>query len=173
MRRPTTASIVWFIGGVVTTVAGLIGLVAWRVKMEMRWPPPRSDRTAGPVAISPTWSVALEEKPSNPVLAEYDYRLLVYASGDRDGEYRGTVDLRPNSGGRTYLCLYVLSAPRRLPLLQVDDRIETTVVDLLTARRLRDIPAGYQQRFVGAFVEEAYPLRFIPAAIEPDCPADR
>jgi hypothetical protein len=163
----------WFIGGAITTVTGLIGLLAWRVQREMRWPPPHSDRTVGPVAISPTWSVVLEEKPSNPILAEYDYRLLVYASGDRDGQYRGTVNLVPNAGGRTYLCLYLLSAPRRLPLLQVDDRSETSIVDLVTARRIPNVPPDYHRQFLGAFVEEAYPLRFIPAAIESDCPANR
>jgi hypothetical protein len=165
--------IAWFAGGVVTTVASLVGWIAWRVQMDMRWPPTRSDRTVGPVAISPRWSVVLEEKPLNPILAEYDYRLLVYASGERDGEYRGTVNLAINAGGRTYLCLYMLTASRRLPLLQIDDRVETSIVDLMTAQRLAEIPAGYDRRFVGAFVEAAYPLRFIPAAIEPDCPDNR
>ncbi len=163
----------WFIGGAVSTVAGLVGLIAWRVQREMQWPPPRSDRTVGPVAISPQWAVALEEKPLNPILAEYDYRLLLYASGDRDGEYRGTVNLMTNAGGRTYLCLYTLTAPRRVTLLQVDDRVETSVVDLVTARRVQEVPADYHRQFLGAFVEEAYPLRFVSAAITPDCPSNR
>ncbi len=119
------------------------------------------------------WSVVLEEKQLNPVLAEYDYRLLIYASGDRDGEYRGTVNLVINPGGRTYLCLYMLTAPRRLPLLQVDDRVETSVVNLVTARRIPEVPPGYHREFLGAFVEEAYPLRFVSAAITPTCPTNR
>lgn len=173
MRFLSASGIAWFSGGVVTTIASLVGWIAWRVQMEMRWPPPRSDRTVGPVAISPMWSVVLEEKQLNPVLAEYDYRLLIYASGDRDGEYRGTVNLVINPGGRTYLCLYMLTAPRRLPLLQVDDRVETSVVNLVTARRIPEVPPGYHREFLGAFVEEAYPLRFVSAAITPTCPTNR
>lgn len=173
MRFPSQSSIAWFVGGAMATVAGLIGLIALRLQREMRWPPPHSDQTVGPVAISPIWSIVLEEKPLNPILAEYGYRLLVYASGDRDGEYRGTVDLIINAGGRTYLCLYMLSVPRRLPLLEVDDRVETSIVDLTGARRLESAPSGYRRRFLGAFVEEAYPLRFVSAAITPDCPTER
>ncbi len=122
---------------------------------------------------APWWSVILEERPVHPFLAEYDYRLQVFYSEDRYGEYRGTVDLVINPGGRTFLCLYSLTAANRAPLLEVADRLETSIVDLQAHRRLPRAPKGYKRRFVGAFVEEAYPLRFVPAQIEPICPSDR
>jgi hypothetical protein len=76
-------------------------------------------------------------------------------------------------GGRTFLCLYSLTATDRAPLLEVADRMETSIVDLQAHRRLPRAPKGYERRFVGAFVEEAYPLRFVPAQIESTCPSDR
>jgi len=51
--------------------------------------------------------------------------------------------------------------------------VETSVVDLQARRRLTRAPQGYERRFVGAFVEEAYPLRFVSAQIDPTCPSDR
>jgi len=137
------------------------------------WAPPLDWRTVGPVALSPRWSVILEERPAHPFLAEYDYRLQVFYSEDRAGEYRGTVDLIPNSGGRTFLCLFTLTAVDRGPVLEVADRVVTSIVDLQAVRRLPNAPAGYERRFIGAFVEEGVPLRFVPAQIEPRCPPDR
>ena len=90
----------------------------------------------------------LEERPTHPFLAEYDYRLQVFYSEDRYGEYRGTVDLVTNPGGRTFLCLY---APADgAPLLEVADGMETSIIEAA--------PAGHERHFVGAFVEEAVPL---------------
>jgi len=51
--------------------------------------------------------------------------------------------------------------------------METSIVDLRAHRRLPTVPTGYERRFVGAFVEAAYPLRFVSAQIEPTCPSDR
>ena len=76
-------------------------------------------------------------------------------------------------GGRTFLCLYSLTATDQAPLLEVADWMETSIVDLQGHRRLLRAPPGYERRFVGAFVEEAYPLRFVPAQIDPTCPSDR
>jgi len=75
--------------------------------------------------------------------------------------------------GRTVLCLYSLTAADRAPLLEVADQIGTTIMDLQAQPRLGRAPNGYERRFLGAFVEEAYPLRFVPAQIEPRCPPDR
>ena len=75
-------------------------------------------------------------------------------------------------GGRTFLCLYSLTATDRAPLLEVADRMETSIVDLQGHRRLPRTPKGYERRFVGAFVEEAYPLRFVPSEIESTCLLD-
>ncbi len=150
-----------------------VGFRAWHDPALRTWTPPRDWDTVGPVAISPRWSVLLEERGTHPFLAEYDYRLQVFHSDDRYGEYRGTVDLMTNPGGRTSLCLYSLTAADRSPLLEVADRMETSIVDLQARRRLPSAPKGYERRFVGAFVEEAYPLRFVPAEIDPTCPPDR
>jgi hypothetical protein len=97
----------------------------------------------------------------------------VFYSEDRYGEYRGTVDLDTNPGGRTFLCLYALTAADRAPLLEVADRIETSIVDLQAHRRVASDPEGYERRFLGALVEEAPPLRFVSSQIEPTCPSDR
>ena len=59
-------------------------------------------------------------------------------------------------GGRTFLCLYSLTAADRPPLLEVADRMETAIVPRA--------PKEYERCFVGAFVEEAYPST---------CPSDR
>jgi hypothetical protein len=173
MRLPAAATIAWFVAGIAAAFGALRGFALWQIESEMQWPSSKSDRVVGPIAISPEWSVVLEERPMHPFLAEYEYRLRLYASDRRDGAYRGMVELLPNTGGRTYLCLYALLAPGSPPLLQVDGRDESSFVDLGAARRTDEPPPGYRARFVGAFVEEAYPLRFIPAAIQPACPTSR
>jgi len=170
----STARLEWFLGSALILLVAQLGFVAWQDSAVWTWTPPREFwRAVGPVAISPWWSVILEERPTHPFLAEYDYRLQVFYSEARYGEYRGTVDLTINPGGRTFLCLYSLTATDRAPLLEVADRMETSIVDLQAHRRLPRAPQGYERRFVGAFVEEAYPLRFVPAQIEPLCPPDR
>jgi hypothetical protein len=165
--------VAWFLGGALSVVAVGLGLAAWQVESLQTWKPPKDANSVGPVAILPRWSVTLEERGRHPFLAEYDYRLRVFTSEDREGEYRGTVDLLPNSGGRTFLCLFTLTSPDRTPLLEVADRIESSIVDLQSLRRLSEAPKGYERRFVGAFVEVAQPLRFVSAEIQPTCPSDR
>ncbi len=171
MRR--IAPLEWFLGSALTILAAQLGFGAWHDHSLRSWEPPHDWRTVGPVALSPRWSVILEERPAHPFLAEYDYRLQVFHSEDRAGEYRGTVDLIPNPGGRTFLCLYSITAADRAPLLEVADRMETSIVDLDAHRRLPMTPRGYERRFLGAFVEESYPLRFVSAQTEPTCSADR
>ncbi len=158
--------IAWFVAyyATVLTVAVSCGVLLF---------PSRDWTSAGPVAISPRWSVTLEERAMHPFLAEYYYRLRLFTGRPRDGQYWGTVDLRPNGGGRTWLCLYLLTAPNRGPLLEVDDRMEISVVDLAARRLMPAIPEGYERVFVGEFVEESYPLRFVPSRIEPACPRNR
>ena len=167
------ARLEWFLGSALLLLVAQLGVRAWQQPPVPTWIPPRDWDTAGPVAISPVWSVILEERRTHPFLAEYDYRLQVFYSEKRYGEYRGTVDLVTNPGGRTFLCLYSLTATDQAPLLEVADRMETSIVDLQGHRRLLRAPPGYERRFVGAFVEEAYPLRFVPSQIESTCPSDR
>jgi len=167
------ARLEWFLGSALTLLAAQVGFGAWHDHSLRSWEPPAEWRTVGPVALSPRWSVVLEERLTHPFLAEYDYRLQVFHSEDRYGEYRGTVDLVTNPGGRTFLCLYLLTAADRAPLLEVADRIETSIVDLQAHRRLASGPEGYERRFVGAFVEEAPPLRFVSSQIESTCPSER
>ncbi len=170
----STARLEWFLGSALILLVAQLGFVAWQDPAVGTWTPPRDFwRTVGPVAISPWWSVILEERPTHPFLAEYEYRLQIFHSEGRDGGYRGTVDLIPNSGGRTFLCLFTLTAVDRAPVLEVADRVVTSIVDLRGLRRLPHTPPGYERRFVGAFVEEALPLRFVPSQIEPLCPPDR
>ena len=168
-----TARLEWFLGSALTLLAAQVGFAAWHDHSLPSWNRPHVWTTVGPVAISPPWSVLLEERGTHPFLAEYDYRLQIFYSGDRYGEYRGTVDLATNAGGRTSLCLYALTAADRPLLLEIADRMETTIVDLQAHRPLARAPNGYERRFLGAFVEEAYPLRFVPAQIEPRCPPNR
>jgi len=108
------ARLEWFLGSALILLAAQLGFAAWH------------DHSAGPVPISPPWSVP---------------------------------------GGRTFLCLYSLTAADRPPLLEVADRMETSIVPRA--------PKGYERCFVRAFVEEAYPLRFVPSRIESTCPSDR
>jgi len=169
----STARLEWFLGGALILLVAQLGFGAAQDPAVPTWTPPPEWRTVGPVAISPLWSVILEERPAHPFLAEYDYRLQVFYSENRFGEYHGTVDLMVNPGGRTFLCLYSLTAADRAPLLEVADRMETSIVDLQAHRRLASARQGYERRFLGAFVEEAPPLRFVPAQIEPTCPPDR
>jgi hypothetical protein len=169
----TRSRVAWFLGGAFSVVAVLLGLAVWQTQSLMQWKPPREYGSVGPVAISPRWSVVLEEKASHPYLAEYDYRLRVFTSEDREGEYHGTVNLLPNSGGRTFLCLFTLTSPNLAPLLEVADRMESSIVDLQSLRRLPETPNGYERHFIGAFVEVAQPLRFVPAEIQSDCPSNR
>lgn len=169
----STARLEWFLGSALILLVAQFGFAAWPDHSLPTWKPPDVWATVGPVAISPRWSVLLEERSIHPFLAEYDYRLQVFFSEERYGEYRGTVDLVINPGGRTFLCLYSLTAADRPPLLEVADRVETSIVDLQARRRLPSIPLGYERQFVGAFVEEAQPLRFVPSQIEPTCPSDR
>ncbi len=169
----STARLEWFLGSALILLVAQLGFVAWQDRGIRTSTPPRDGRTVGPVAISPWWSVILEERPTHPFLAEYEYRLQIFHSEGRDGGYRGTVDLIPNSGGRTFLCLFALTAVDRAPVLEVADRVVTSIVDLQGLRRLPNTPPGYERRFVGAFVEEAQPLRFVPSQIEPLCPPDR
>jgi len=169
----STARLEWFLGSALILLVAQLGFVAWQDPGVRTSTPPRDWRTVGPVAISPWWSVILDERPTHPFLAEYEYRLQIFHSEGRDGEYRGTVDLIPNSGGRTFLCLFALTAVDRAPVLEVADRVVTSIVDLQGLRRLPNTPPGYERSFVGAFVEEAQPLRFVPSQIEPLCPPDR
>ena len=169
----STARLEWFLGSALMLLVAQFGLRVSHDPALPTWTPQRTWETVGPVAISPRWSVVLEERLTHPLLAEYDYRLQVFYSEARYGEYRGTVDLMINPGGRTFLCLYSLTAADRAPFLEVVDRMETSIVDLQAHRRLPTVPTGYGRRFVGAFVEAAYPLRFVSAQIEPTCPSDR
>ncbi len=170
-----TSRLAWILGGGFTILGAGVGLVAWyfypipipALQLFPDW------RSAGPVAVSLRWSVILEEKPIHPFLAEYDYRLRIFASEGREGWYHGTVDLITNAGGRTFLCLYLLTMADRPTLLEAEDRMESSIVDLRALRRVDSVPIGYERRFLGAFVEEAQPLRFVPAQIEPACPPGR
>jgi hypothetical protein len=150
----STARLEWFLGSALLLLAAQLGFAAWQDHSLPTWKHSDDWRTVGPVAISPGWSVKLEERPIHPFLAEYDYRLQVFYSEDRYGEYRGTVDLVTNPGGRTFLCLYALTLADRGPLLEVADRMEASIVDLEALRRLPAAPDVYERRFVGAFVEE-------------------
>jgi hypothetical protein len=163
----------WFLLGALAVMSALFARVGAETWALMSWPPTGDGNRVGPVAISPQWSVVLEEKGTHPFLAEYDYRLRVFSSGTREGEYHGVVDLIPNGGGRTWLCLYLLTAANLPTLLEVDDRMETSIVDLQGLQQLPHVPNGYARRFVGAFVEESIPLRFVSSLIEPTCPPDR
>jgi hypothetical protein len=169
----TRSQIAWFLGGALCVIAVALGVVAWQFRSLRNWQPPKDWSPVGPIAVSPRWSIMLEQKARHPFLAEYDYRLRVFSSKGREGDYRGTIDLLPNSGGRTFLCVSSLTAAGREPILEVADRMDTSIVDLEDLRRLPSAPIGYERRFIGAFVEVAAPLRFVPSQIDPTCPLDR
>lgn len=174
LQMTIRARLSWFLAGLGTTVAAAVGVLAWRsYSLERWWKPPTEWSRIGPVAVSPRWSVALDERVSHPFLAEYDYQLQIYESQDRDGRHHGTVTLFPNSGGRTYLCLYAHTAPGSEPILELSDRLEPSFVDLRGSRRLSGVPKGYDRRFLGSFQEVAAPLRFVPANVQPACPTER
>lgn len=99
----TRSPLAWFVGGGVTGIAMLFGFVQWGYDLFPNWPPLKNVTTVGPVAVSPRWSVILEEKSIHPYLAEYEYRLRAFRSERRDGEYIGTIELPINAGGRTFL----------------------------------------------------------------------
>jgi hypothetical protein len=168
------ARLSWFLAGAGAAVATALGVLAWRFyTIDRWWRPPTEWSSIGPIAVSPRWSVVLEEKGRHPFLAEYDYQLQVYKSHDRDGTHHGSVTLLPNSGGRTYLCVYVLTGPRDELVLELGDRVEASFVDLSGLRRLREGPSNYKRRYLGSFQEEAAPLRFVPATVQSTCPTDR
>lgn len=169
----TWARIRWFLGGAFAVIAVGLGVVAWQWWSLRDWHPAKDWRIIGPIAVSSQWSVALAERPSHPFLAEYDYRLEIFTSEGREGRHYGTVDLLPNTGGRTFLCLYTLSAPGQPLLLALADRMDTSIVDPQALRRLAHVPVGYEARFLGAFVEEALPLRFVSPGVKATCPAAR
>jgi len=165
-----TSRIVWFVGGALAAIALSIGFVAWSFHRMPSSEPSEEWRTAGPVAVSSQWSVLLEEQESHPFLAEYNYRLRVFFSDDRDGEPRGTVDLHGNTGGRTSLCLYRLTSPGGEVRVEVVDRIERSIVDLDELKLLPDVPRATERLFLGEFLESAPPLRFVPARPDSVCP---
>jgi hypothetical protein len=114
--------------------------------------------------------VILEERAIHPFLAEYDYRLQVFASDERDGGFRGTVDLRTNPGGRTHLCLFSLTSSSGAFLLEVVDRNQASLVDLEALSLVADTSLTPERLFLGSFAEDAPPLRFLPPEAGFSCP---
>jgi hypothetical protein len=144
--------------------------LAFAVWESYNWEPSDDWRRAGPVAVSPRWSIALEEQSSHPFLAEYNYRLRVFANDERRGEQRGTVDLHPNTGGRTHLCLFSLTSSTGMFFLEIRDRNQSSLIDLESLSLVSVPPVASERHLLGEFVEDSPPLRFLPAGAESSCP---
>lgn len=130
----------------------------------------------GPVAVGDGYSIELMTRCSSPIgMAEYDQRLEVYGGTTRKGDSLGTVDLFPNTGGRTHSLVYTYTGDNGHRMAQIQDRYGIEDIDLV-ARVVTNHAGGdntsrsgvspHPKRvYVGTYSGEAYPLKFVPPAI--------
>ncbi len=135
----------------------------------------------GIVAVGNGYSVQLLTHNSSPIgMAEYDQRLEIFGGTERDGKRLGTIDLFPNTGGRTCSLIYTYITKSGQRRVQIQDRFGIDDVDLATLKKTNpgDTGEGGSSRsnvdpvptrqFVGTYSEEAYPLKFVPPSILPE-----
>jgi hypothetical protein len=101
--------------------------------------------------------------------AEYYYRVRRYPVAGADTGSMRPVDIAPNGGGKTDLCLYRVTAPSGALFLEFVDRMERSFVDLESFSEVPLLPTASTRQFLGEFVDGWSP-RFVPAAPFKDCP---
>jgi len=193
----------WFALGAAAMFA--IGPVehAWRMRcsegqIDENW------ESVGPIAISPIWAFSFAQLPSHPFLAEYSNRVQLFRNADaRTGKLVGEFPLSPNSGGRTYIGVYIARSQNGDPLFlefvqehmtrawqreptssdpnfyEARDRIVLDSLELITDESGPSTSAP--ENLIGHIDGEASPLRFTPArwpslpksAAQPGNEADR
>ncbi len=125
----------------------------------------------GIIGVGDGYSVQLLTCCSSPVgMAEYDQKLEVYAGDSRNGKLTGTVDLHPNTGGRTHVKLYTLKGEdgkRRVVLVgnfgDCEVHLETRTVS--QGAGTKKTSAVSESIFLGTWSAEAQPFKFIPASV--------
>jgi len=150
---------------------GIVGLISTFVfgHVDSEW-------VSGPViGVGDGYSIALETRCSSPIgFAEYDQRLRVYSSGKdgRTGKELGTVELFPNTGGRTHSLVYTYRGEDGRQRVQIQERSVMDDVDLTVPKTtnvsgaiLTGVQSGKSRIFVGTYSGESYPLKFVPATI--------
>jgi hypothetical protein len=158
------------------TILGMIGLTVFHFVSAFFFGRVNADWHSGPVVgVGDGFAIALETRCSSPVgFAEYDQRLRVYSSGKdgRTGKEIGTVELFPNTGGRTHSLVYAYRGDDGRQRVQIQERSVMDDVDLTVpaATNVKDGILGHvapakSRVFVGTFSGESYPLKFLPAAI--------
>lgn len=166
-----------FVG--ITLLCAVLGMIGWGIvdfvsafvfgHVDSEW-------QSGPViSVGDGYSIALETRCSSPVgFAEYDQRLRVYSSGKdgRSGRETGTVDLFPNTGGRTRSLVYAYRGDDGRQRVQIQERSVMDDVDLTVPRTtnvsggiLTGVEPAKSRIFVGTYSGESYPLKFVPATI--------
>ena len=151
---------------VVISGAAAVLLLAAAIGWDYRW------QASGRVHVSPRWSIALEQRPIGTPFAEYYYRVQRFSRDGRDTSNLKPVELAPNGGGQTDLCLYRITTPAGRLVLEFVDRMEQSFVDAESFSRVDAVPPGSDRQFVGEFLE-ASPLTFVPAAPNNRCPHER
>ncbi|MCP5541009.1 MAG: hypothetical protein H7A52_12775 [Akkermansiaceae bacterium] len=130
----------------------------------------------GAVAVGDSYSIELLTRCSSPIgMAEYDQRLEVYGGTTRDGKSLGTIDLFPNTGGRTHSLVYTYTDDSGRRMVQIQDRYGIEDIDMVTRvvtnhaggdNTSRSGVSPHPKRvFVGTYSGEAYPLKFVAPAI--------
>ena len=159
-----------FIG--MTLLCTVLGMIGWGIVDFVS----ASEWQSGPViSVGDGYSIALETRCSSSVgFAEYDQRLRVYSSGKdgRSGKETGTVELFPNTGGRTHSLVYSYRANDGRQRVQIQERSVMANVDLTVPKTtnvsggiLTGVDAAKTRIFVGTYSGESYPLKFISATI--------
>jgi hypothetical protein len=116
------------------------------------------------IAVGKGFSVSLVAQSAHPYLAEYEETLEVYGGSAREGTHLGSLTLPMNTGGRIRVLLFRKKGQESKILLR--DRYADSFVDLSTVTFSDGRGAKDEDfEFIGAFSGQAYPLKFIPAAI--------
>lgn len=130
----------------------------------------------GPVAVGDGYTIELMTRCSSPIgLAEYNQRVRVFGGTAREGKLLGSIDLFPNTGGRTHVLVYTYLTGVGTRRVQIQDRYGIEDVDLESLAVTNHSGRGNMARsqvepyplriFLGTYSGEAYPLKFIPPGV--------
>ena len=125
--------------------------------------------TCSSIAIGDGYSVVMQFRQAHPLVAEYHRRALLFAGDERRGKLIGSLQLRMNFGGRTYIMLYRhLDKDGKVTHLSFEPRDEVLTGGQsvrLVNPDFEEPPKSSKKEYVGLVSGEAYPLKFFTPLI--------
>ena len=146
---------------------GIIGMLFFiSLELAMWFIPPGRGlffwqwNSSGSILVNEEHSIELLSRGIHPYLAEYEYRLNIY---NEDGRKENTIDLHINSGGQTYMKLYI-SDDNQILLV---DHMGNHLINLenLDKALLYEAPKPPNCIYLGAFANNFNSLIFIPSNV--------